>query len=394
MTGRWRRRALDSAFGAQNVSGNGSPEASLSVRRDRRVWLVGAASLAISVAIALRVLIPYGMDPTIFVSFGDRSPVQDAYVRERLGEVTTRGVSGADGKFFFVQANDPWLLDPQRNAALLDRPVYRSQRMMYPLIAGGFGLFPPHMIVWAMLAINLVAMALGAALVASLASIWGRSPWLGLLVPLNIGLIFELTIGGAGILAYALCLAGLFALTKHHIWAASMLFGAAALSREAMVLFPAGLLCLSWLYQRQAIWRIVAVPVGAVVLWHMYIRIRLNGVSGMGVVWGGFAPPFYGMFKGFEWWLRYPHLLINIGVIVILVMFVPLALRSRSPMAWGALPFVALVIILSENVWREAYDLTRAVAPVFTAIPFLVVISGSRERYSIQGVRSERGPSH
>jgi hypothetical protein len=366
----------------------GRPESGVSVARTAPAWVVGVAGFVIVVGFALRILIPYGMDPTILVSFGDQSPVQDAYVRERLGKVTARPRFAHDGKYYFVQANDPWLLDPDQNAALLDRPIYRSQRMLYPLLAGGFGFFSATVIVWSMLVINLAAMSIGAALAARMASIWREPSWLGLLVPLNIGLLFELEIGGAGILAYVLCLGGLFAFVKERIWSASMLFAAAALSREVMLLFPAGLLLLWWLNQRQvrwwldqrqAIWRIVTVPIAAVLLWHVYIRIRLSGVTGMGIVVGGFAAPFSGMFSAFEWWLRYPHLLVNMAIIAILVLFVPLALRSRSLMAWTALPFVALVLILSEDVWRESFDLTRALTPVFTAIPFVILSSGADE---------------
>jgi hypothetical protein len=363
--------------------------AAVTDRKGLPPWLVGVAGLAIGVAFAIRILLSYGLDPTLFVSFGDESPVQDVYIRPRLGDVSTRPGYAPDGKFFFVQANDPWVLDPEHNAAFLDRPIYRTQRMLYPLIAGGFGLFTPPMIVWAMLVTNLVAMAIGAGIAARLASVWGGPSWLGLMVPLNVGLLFELELGGAGILAYAFALAGVLALTKERTWLASTSFAAAALTREMMMLFPVGLLVLWWLNQRRIMWRLVTLPTAAIVLWHLYVRIRLRGVSGVGVVWGGFAPPFYGILTGSEWWLRHPYLLINVGIIAMLVVFVPVALRSRSPMAWGALPFVALATVLSENVWREAYDLTRVLMPVFTAIPFVVVIRGSAGSRSLDDGRRE-----
>ena len=54
---------------------------------------------------------------------------------------------------------------------------------------------------------------------------------------------------------------------------------------------------------------------------------------------------------------------------------VPLALRSRLPLAWGALPFIALAIVLSVEVLRDPFNLSRALAPVFTAAPFLLVLA-------------------
>jgi hypothetical protein len=345
----------------------------VSFGRNAPPWLIGAAGLAIGAVMALRILIPYGMDPTIFVSFGDGSSVQTAYVRRVLGHATSREAFAHDGKYFFTQANDPWFLEPERNAVVLDRPIYRAQRMLYPAIAGGFGLFPPEVVVWSMLVTNLAALAAGTWWAASLAALWGETPWLGLSVPLNIGLLFELEIGGAGILAYALCLGGLYALERNRIWGAAGLFAAAALSREVMLLFPVGLLVSWWLHDRRTIWPIVVTPLAALAVWHVYIRFRLSGISGVGGGVGAFAPPFVGMFHAFAWWTRYPHLLINLAIVAILVLFTPLALRSRSPMAWGALPFVALAVVFSEDVWRETFDLTRALTPIFTAIPFVVI---------------------
>ena len=352
--------------------------------RHAPAWAIGVAGLVVATAFALRILIPYGLDPTIFASFGNGSTPQDAYVRDRLGQISTRSRYAHDGKYYFIQANDPWLSEPHQNAALLDRPIYRSQRMLYPVLVGGFGLFPPEAIVWSMLLINIVAMAIGAAIAASLAASWELPAWLGLLVPLNIGLLFELEIGGAGILAYALCLTGLYALVHDRAGIASVLFTAAALTREVMVLFPAGLLLLWVLERRPPAWRIITYPIAAVALWNIYIRIRLSGVTGTGVAWGNFSAPFYGILQAFGWWLRYPHLLINIAIIGIVAMFGLVAIRSRSPIAWGALPFIALSTVLSDNVWRETFDVARAVAPVFTAIPFVVLSPAADEPRSVR----------
>ncbi len=100
----------------------------MSLRRDAPAWLVGAVGLAIGVTFAVKMLVNYGMDPTVFVAFGDGdSPIQRAYVMEVLGEVTDRSRFVHDGKFFFAQANDPWYLEPERHAAVLDgRSIARS----------------------------------------------------------------------------------------------------------------------------------------------------------------------------------------------------------------------------------------------------------------------------
>jgi hypothetical protein len=350
----------------------------VTVRADASPVLVGAAGLAISVVIALRVLIPNGMDPTIFIALGEDAPVQTEYAVRLLGEVTTRHDLGHDGKFFFAQANDPWYLEPQQHAVVLDRPAYRGQRMLFPMIAGGFGLFPPGVVVWAMLVTNLLAMAIGAFLAAKLASSWGASTWLGLWVPLNIGLLFELDIGGAGIIAYACCLGALYALVEDRSWLAALLFAAAALSREVMVLFAVGVFVLWWLDRRERPWRLVVAPLVAMTLWYVYLHVRLAGVTGVGSGTQNFAPPFAGFAAAFRSWVEDPiNLFYELPLLAVIIAFIPLAVRSRLSIAWGALPFVALATILSVNVWREPFDLSRALAPVFTAIPFLIVVPRS-----------------
>ena len=345
------------------------------------VWLVGLAGLAIVVAIALRVLIPHGMDPTVFLALGEDSPIQTEYARQLLGDVTTRQDLGHDGRFFFPQANDPWFVEPESHAVVLDRPVYRAQRMLFPMIAGGFGLFPPWVVAWAMLVTNVLAMAIGAVVAAKLAATWGASTWLGLWVPLNVGLLFELDIGGAGILAYTCCLGATYALDKDRIWLASTLFAAAALSKELMVAYAAGVFILWWYDRRRYLWPIIVAPLAAMALWTAYLWFRLDGIQGTGGNTGNFGLPFVGFADAFRAWIQEPlNLLVSLVLLAVLVAFVPLAFRGRLPVAWGALPFVGLIVVLSANVLREPFDFSRAILPVFTALPFLIMVPRSDAR--------------
>jgi hypothetical protein len=351
--------------------------------------VVGLVGLAIAAGFALRVLAPHGLNPTIFLALGEDSHVQTSYARDLLGDVVTRPDLGHDGRFFFPQANDPWYLDPQMHAAVLDRPVYRGQRMLFPMLAGGFGLFPPHAVAWAMLITNVVAFGLGTLLAARLAQTWGASPWLGLAIPLNIGLIFELDIGGAGVLAYVLCVAAVCSLSRGREWPAATLLAGAALSREVMLLFAAGLLVVYWLREHRFQWRLLALPLIAIGIWHIYLRIQLEGVVGAGGGREAFAPPFVGMWQAFMLWAEEPaDLFLGVTMLAVVVVFTLRAFRSRQPLAWGALPFVALATTLSVYVWREPVDLFRALAPVFTAYAFILFAKDDAAPSSIAPVES------
>jgi hypothetical protein len=350
-----------------------------SPRPDRAAVIVGFAGLVIACTIALRVLIPNGMDPTIFVAFGEDAPIQTAYGHALLGDITVRHGFGHDGKFFFAQANDPWYLEPRENAAILDRPIYRAQRMLFPTIAGGFGFFPPEVVVWAMLITNVLGLAVGAYLAARLAIAWGTSPWLGLWVPLNIGLLFELDIGGSGIVGFACCLGALLFLFRDRAWAAAALFAAAALARETMLAFAIGVFVLWWLERRRPLWSIVIVPIAALGVWYAYLWFRLAGIPGSPPDIGNFsAMPFVGLVDSFRFWLKDPlDLIVSLVILGVIVAFVPIAVRSRLSIAWGALPFAGLIVMLSAFVLREPFDFARVVMPIFTAFPFAVLVPDS-----------------
>lgn len=388
MTGRADR----SDPAASRASGDGPPAATGRSPRPHgpAVWTIGVAAFLIVGALTLRVLLGNDLDPSAFVAFGDDSPVQTPYGRRLLGDVVTRPGGGHDGQAFFIQANDPWYLQPERHAALLDRPVYRAQRMLFPTLAGGFGLFPPTAIVWAMLVINVLALIVGAIVASKLAAAWGLPTWLGLWVPLNVGLLFEFDIGGSGIVAYVCCLAGLLALVRGRSWLAGGMFAAATLSRETMLAFAVGVLVWWWIQHREVMWRLIALPLAALAVWDIYVLIRLAGIEGVGRVTHNFTLPFAGLLRAPSLWLDDPlDLIVNVVLVAVVVAFVPLALRSRSAIAWGALPFVAIAAVLSAEVWAEPFNWARAVAPIWTALPF-AIMANAPERSSV--VRAEPVP--
>jgi hypothetical protein len=85
--------------------------------------------------------------------------------------------------------------------------------------------------------------------------------------------------------------------------------------------------------------------------------------------------PFTGYIEAVRAWIDDPsELALNVGILAIALTFAVLAFRSRLPIVWGALPFVPLTIVLSVNVLREPFDLSRILAPVLTAAPFLLAV--------------------
>ena len=115
----------------------------------RRAAALVAAVTAIYAAFLLVFLLgPAHDDPAWFIHLGSqRIPV--ALARQLLGRhVVVPHTDGHDGRFFWIQARDPLLLHPKLDAANLDRPAYRAQRIAYPALAAPWRVFGEYGLVW------------------------------------------------------------------------------------------------------------------------------------------------------------------------------------------------------------------------------------------------------
>lgn len=336
-------------------------------RHDRRLAL---AALLIGVGVVLVSLLSHGGDIAGLVKFGSGGHVVDrtAHVEELLGrDVATVDELGHDGSMYFLQAVDPFFLEPDEHAVHLDRPVYRAQRMLFPTIAGLGGLVPPEPLLWTMALTNVLAIALGTVGTSRLARRLGGSPWFGLAFALNPGILFEFDITGAGILAFAAAIWGTIALEDDRPRTAAAWFTAAVLAREVMFLYLAGVLLLRLWRTRRIPWLVGAAPSIAAGGWALYIRTRLESHPGVEEV-QEFGVPFQGMIGASENWFANPNeMAVLAGVLLVIPIFVLKVVRRPSYLDAGALGFVVLALLLSRQVWWQFVDITRALAPIFTA---------------------------
>jgi hypothetical protein len=330
---------------------------------------VVAVSLLIGGLVIAATLLSHDGDITGLIKFGD-TPEAQAVARHAEAEIGREVVivgEGHDGMYFFLQALDPLLLSPDEHAALLDRPMYRSQRMLFPFIAGLGGVVPGSALPWTMALTNLFAIAWGTAATARLARRRGGSEWWGLAFAVNIGIIFEFDISGAGILAFAAALWGTVALEESHDRRAAAWFTVAVLAREVMFLYLAGALMLRLVRTRRIPWLIGIPPTIAALGWAVYLRARLTEGTGVDEV-QEFGVPFAGMARAFENWLDNP---VDLAVIAALIAIMPLlvvrAVRRPTYLSWGSIGFVVLAVFFSRQVWWRFFDISRAIAPVITA---------------------------
>ncbi len=350
-----------------------------------RVVVVAALIAAV---VVLRLVLAAGGDVTGLVAFGEESTGITAHASEVLGrEVVVRPGLGHDGRFFFVQAEDPWHRQPDRYAILLDRPTYRSQRMLYPLLAGLGGLAPATWLPWTMTLANAVALVVLAAGVGSWARRHGASAWWGLAVFADIGILFEVDIAGAGVVALATAVWGTLATERGRPGRAAAWFTAAVLAREVMAVWVAGVVVYHW-WCRVGGWVgltaalrrprcggirrlvpadlvvIAGVPAVTAVAWGVYLRLRLGTGTGAGEV-REIGPPFGGMFAAVDDWITAPDLAVQmLAIVAVCLAALVAAVRRPSGPVWAAAGFSLLAVLLTEQVWWRPFDVGRAVAPV------------------------------
>ena len=113
------------------------------------------------------------------------------------------------------------------------------------------------------------------------------------------------------------------------------------------------------------------VPTAAVALWALYLRLQISSDGGAGEIRRDRAP--------LRRVLPSPHQLLDRRRAsriwswewvswLLLFVYLRRVVASDDLVGWAFLPFTVLGILLTEQVWRSYFDITRAIAPVITAL--------------------------
>lgn len=350
----------------------------------RRAGLLAMTAVALGAAVLnlASILAVLGGDPTrllvIGADYSDRR-VQ-AYAVEHLGsDVALDPGPGHDGKFYFILAMDPLLTWPERNADLLDFPAYRAQRILVPALAAPWRLLNPRAVVWAFLIMDVLAFGLGAWATGRLAGSVGLSPWWGLLFVVDVGLWYELLIGGPGIVALALSMLGLSWVEERRWVAVSVALATAVLAKETMVALVLGAALYLLVRRRatRAAIAVVTVPVVVATGWAGYVWWRL-GVSYLAGSPSGLGLPFGGVAGAWPDWFPARDIDGAVGVLVLTLVALSLVLAGRRPslMTWAGAGVSVLLLMVGSRVWSINSDLTRAAAPLLVLVPLAIVTPG------------------
>lgn len=363
-------------------------------RHQRALWYLGLVATALALFYAGAELSQSDWDAAGVLSFGQEDPERIGYALEQFDrQIPLADALGHDGKYFFIQAMDPLFLNPEEHAAYLDRPTYRAQRMLYPLVAGSFGLGDSDRVAWAMLAINVVAFVVGAVFTGRLAQTFGLSAWLGLAFALNPGVRFELDIDGAGVVAMAALMGGLLSLRSNRWRLALLAFTFAVLAREVMLIAVVGIAASRAAIAIRRRVLLIAVPGGAAAIWWAFVQLRLGDLSDSPSV-EEIGLPLAGIWNAFGRWMSDPGIDMALGLVFVFlaVMMLVRAARYGTMIEMAGAGFAVLGLMLTERVWFRHFDISRALSPLLTLYLISVAISLRSESIAVpdRGRTSEK----
>ena len=272
---------------------------------------------------------------------------------------------GYDGQFYYRFALDPADLSTAAHGIRLDTPL-RRQRIGYPLLAWAVARGHPASVPAALVAVNVLGLALAGLFGGLLARELGRHPLWGLLPAGYFGLVTTLARDLTEITAVLFVLAGLVALHRQRPAWAALGFAAASLCRETALLIPASLALtrLLALVRRQTRPGMVdlawAVPLLVWVGWQAVCAVRYGRPPFLSP--GGIAGvPLVAVVSAAARWITHPGVvstlqLLQLTTLVVMVVLALGVLRTSRALPAERVGFVVAIVLmlsLSGRVWTD-----------------------------------------
>jgi hypothetical protein len=266
---------------------------------------------------------------------------------------------GYDGQFYYRLAEGPLSTAARVTGIRFDYPVYRAQRIGYPLLVRLFSAGNPRAIPWVMLLLNVAAAGVIAATAATIVRHW----WAALAVALFPGFLLTMSRDLVELVEIAFLLLALRFLLSRRIAVSVVFLVLAVLTKETAILFAiaAGVATIA---TERAIARasVFAIPIAAHIGWKLWLfrlwHLPLNlGAS------EHFTLPFAGVTSAMHGANRL--LVIEVVLIALFTIVVALAFRSSRaalPVKLGWIAYAALFFTLGAEFWWEDWSFLRAAA--------------------------------
>jgi hypothetical protein len=347
-------------------------------------FLLGAALAA---AFQIYFVSRYGGDWSVLLHVGALKPHR-AFIENELGPVKCLDDLGHDGQVNYLIARDPFNLR-HTNTVLgpWDNPPYRFRRILYPLLAGGFGLCDPRTAVYGLALWLVIGAGLIAAASASLSASWELPGSVLLLALLNPGTYLSAQVLTNDVLATGLALSGLALWLRGREFAAVLLLAAAVLTRETSVLVSLSL-ALAVARQR-GIRAAVALALATAlpcVCWSLWVQWTIPGTDGF----ENLGPPFVGLVRSLFLWKDPAAAVFGMLAIALLAGSLWIAWEADNLLVRvSCLAWVCLAAFMSVEVWDHPGNVLRALSPLWC---FAILGYGMLKKSAATG--SERLPAH
>ena len=293
-----------------------------------------------------------------------------------------------DGAYFYAIARDP--LATGEAHRLIEESPYRYGHPAYGWLAwlasaGG----RPSAVPDALLAIGLASIFVAGIAAALLAVALGWTPWGGLAVALNPGLVFSVQVDTTEPLGAALLLLGLLAYRRERRLAALALFAALCFVKEPLALVP--LAIAAWDFWRRRQPPLLGLAVLPAAAWWIYLRLQL-GAFPFGQGSQRLTAPFVGWERALvdaasQSWdgqidtaqlgQAAVPLIIAVGLAILIGGIRALRLRYDVDVAYLALAL--LYACGNRTAFQYPKDLIREIALVLLLLPFVLAARTSSD---------------
>ena len=297
-----------------------------------------------------------------------------------------------DGVYFYAMTIDPF--GRGETHELIDRPAYRYGHVGYSWVSWLFSLGRPRLVPSALLAVALAAAGIAGYAASRLAGHLGWSPWAGLAVALQPGLVYSVTVLTSEAVGFAVVGLALLSWLEEREWPALVLLAFAGIVKEPFVLVPVGLFVFDLARRRPDLWRralLLGASLVPFAVWNAYIYKTLgitsfhDSASPLDFPWGwakSMREAAQMGLQGYEY-TQIGTIALPILVIAFFLMFVGVirAMRLRSVLDPIFILQFLLVISLSGAALTYPKDFFRTIAfPLALVIPVVFSDNSTRPR--------------
>jgi hypothetical protein len=323
---------------------------------------------------------------------GSTSPLREQ-IEIELGPVMTPNATGHDGQIYYVIARDPFArratVDALRS---FDLPQYRYRRILFPLLAGGFGTFSPRLTLFGLMFWTVAGMALTTVAVADLAFRLEASGAAVMTAVMNLGALLSTMLLTGDVMALGLALGGMTLFLRGWVRTALVVFALSALTKETYLLVPLALGAWQWLRrERLTALRLITLPALPLAVWSLWLWFAVPEVSRATSILGA---PLIGVVSSAITWIKAGNLDASQGTFAIFLvgslgLATAMLLGGRnSPARFVVGAWLTLAIFAGGDVWIIPTNAARAF-PILWPLGILL-LSQRRQHRPDQGESGSR----